>query len=167
MLRRNLRFLVADTTSVDDGGQPTRHQLSLFAPQKVKDLAIFILEDRADFASQGEATLKDYPWKVAYSTDSIDEGLRIANEADFDVAILDAEVGGNKSDQVASAISGRGIPLVVCTNRPSMALGEELQRGSILQSPSLGEKLRRILEQTDRYRYVPDIKMPESMDRRS
>lgn len=157
MLRQNF----ADATSVDDGGELTRH-LSLFAPQKVKDLAILILENRADFASVGEATLKDFPWKVAYSADSIDEGLRIANEADFDVAILDAEVRGSKSDQVAAAVSGRGIPLVVCTNRPLMALGEELQRGSVLQSPSLGEKLRRVLEQTDRYRHVPETRDDES-----
>jgi hypothetical protein len=152
MFRQNSQFLVPAETPVEKTGYPG-HRLPLFAPRKVKDLTIFILEDKPSFSRLLEATLKDFAWKLVYTADNVDEGLRIADEAEFDVAILDAVVGGRASCQVASAVNKRGIPLLICTNGPSVAFGEQFRKVPILQRPSLGKKLRTILQQTDRYRH--------------
>ena len=152
MFRQNLQFLVPAETSAEKTGYPGP-RLSLFAPRKVKDLTIFILEDKPSFSRPLQATLKDFAWKLAYTADNVDDGFHIANEAEFDVAILDAEVGGRASCQVASAVNKRGIPLLICTNGQSVTFGEQLGKVPILRRPSLGTKLRTILQQADRYRH--------------
>lgn len=130
-----------------------RKPLSLFGPDKVKNLIVFILEDKPIGLVYPGASLKDFAWKGVHTADTVDKGLRIASEAHFDVAILDAEVGGFESSPVALAVSKRGIPIVFCTTNPSQSLAGKLKKASVLQKPSPGEKLRAVLELADPRRH--------------
>ena len=124
--------------------------LSLFAPYEIKNLNVFILEEKV--LGSEAAGVKDFAWKRVFIANTVSEGLRIATEAEFDVAILDAEVGGMDSAPVALALSKRAIPLVFCTTKHSESLAGEFGRTLVLRNPTPGEKLRAVLQQADPHR---------------
>ena len=123
--------------------------LSIFAPRQVRGLSVFILEDLLPVSESRLAGFKDFPWKEVYLAHDVEEGLRIANAAEFDLAMLDATVGGNDTSEVATVISKRGLPIVICTRSPSQGKHLRLKKIAILQDPSPGEKLRAALQIAD------------------
>ena len=124
--------------------------LPLFAPYEIRNLTVFILQEK--ILGSEPADIKDFAWKRVYIANSVSEGLRLATEAEFDVAILDAEVGGIDSSQVASALNRRAIPLIFCTTKHSELLAGEFGMALVLRNPSPGEKLRAVLQQADPHR---------------
>jgi DNA-binding response OmpR family regulator len=150
MLRQNEFTVIADSSVSKPLPAPKR--VALFAPLKVNTLKVLILEQNISASEQHEATLKDYAWKSAHTAETIDEGLRLAIDGAYDVAILDAMVGGQGTFEVASAASKRGIPIVLCTNGDGPtypAYAEKLRNVIVLKRPALGEKLRAVLKQAD------------------
>lgn len=134
------------TTSLEEVQKP----LPLFVPYKIKNLTVFILEERVSGSEQSKAGLKDFAWKHVYISNVVSEGFRIATEAQFDVAVLDTEVGGVDSSLVAAAVSNRGIPLVLCTHKHCEPLVRQFEKTLVLHNPSPGEKLRAVVQQADR-----------------
>jgi DNA-binding response OmpR family regulator len=147
MLRQNEFTVIADSSVSKPLPAPKR--VALFAPLKVNTLKVLILEQNISASEQHEATLKDYAWKSAHTVETIDEGLRLAIDGAYDVAILDAMVGGQGTFEVASAASKRGIPIVLCTNGDGPAYAQRLRNVIVLRRPALGEKLRAVLKQAD------------------
>ena len=137
----------SSTTSLKDVQKP----LPLFVPYEIKSLTVFILEERVSGSEQSKAGLKDFAWERVYISNGVSEGLRIATEAQFDVAVLDAEVGGVDSSLVAAAVSKRGIPLVLCTHKHFEPV-RQFENTLVLRNPSPGEKLRAVVQQADPHR---------------
>ena len=138
----------SSTTSLKDVQKP----LPLFVPYEIKSLTVFILEERVSGSEQSKAGLKDFAWERVHISNSVSEGLRIATEAKFDVAVLDAEVGGVDSSLVAAAVSKRGIPLVLCTHKHFEPPVRQFENTLVLRNPSPGEKLRAVVQQADPHR---------------
>jgi hypothetical protein len=147
MLRQN-EFTVIAYPSVTKS-LPAPKRVALFAPRKVNTLKVLILEQNISASERYEATLKDYAWKSAHTAETIDEGLRLAVGGAYDVAIVDALVGGQGTFEVASAACKRGIAIVLCTNGDGPAYAEKLRNVIVLKRPALGEKLRAVLKQAD------------------
>ena len=127
--------------------QPLR-SLSIFAPHQVKNISVFILEERLP-AGSPLANFKDFPWRKVYVTHNVNDALHMADVGQFDVAMLDASVGGKDTSEVALFISKKGIPIVICTRSFSQGKPLGFDKALILQHPSPGEKLRATLQITD------------------
>jgi hypothetical protein len=121
---------------------------SIFAPHQVRGLSVFILENLPP-AGSVLAGFKDFPWREVYLAHDVEEGLLIANVAEFDVAMLDASVGGTDTSEVALAINKRGLPIVICASGSPQRNQIGLKKATILQTPSPGEKLRAALQIAD------------------
>src|SRR5260370_14008122 len=76
---------------------------------------VLVVEDEAMLSLNLEAMLLDLGCVVAGTADKLDDALQMARTSDFDVALLDINLGGKRADPVADAIRARGTPIVFVT----------------------------------------------------
>ena len=76
----------------------------------------------------------------------IGEAIRLAQSADFDLAILDVNVNGKVISPVADLISARNRPFIFATGYGSSGLPEEYRDRPALQKPFQLETLGRMID---------------------
>jgi DNA-binding response OmpR family regulator len=76
---------------------------------------ILVVEDEFVIAAMVVDMLEDNGAVVVGPAPTLEAALRSARETELDAAVLDINVGGRRSDPVAEALSGRGVPLVFAT----------------------------------------------------
>jgi CheY-like chemotaxis protein len=79
--------------------------------------------------------LVDLGHSIAAEAGEIDEALRLAESADFDLAILDVNVNGRTIEPVAKAVERRKLPLLFSTGYSVDALPESFRGRPSLQKP--------------------------------
>jgi CheY-like chemotaxis protein len=103
---------------------------------------VLVVEDEAILSLDLEAMLLDLGCMIAGSADKLDDALQMARTADFDVALLDVNLGGKRVDPVAEAIRARGIPIVFVTG-----YGRTAASGLVLEKPYDAAALEQILNE--------------------
>ena len=103
---------------------------------------VLVVEDEAMLALHLEAMLLDLGCVVAGTADKLDDAMRMAGTSDFDVALLDINLGGKRVDPVADAIRARGTPIVFVTG-----YGRTAATGLVLEKPYDAATLERILNE--------------------
>ena len=79
--------------------------------------------------------LVDFGHSIAAEAGEIDEALRLAESADFDLAILDVNVNGKTIEPVARVVERRKVPLLFSTGYSVDALPESFRGRPSLQKP--------------------------------
>lgn len=74
---------------------------------------------------------------VAGEAANTPDALRLARTADFDVAILDINVGGSRIDPVAAIIYSRGLPFIFASGYGAVGAPEVYRDRTVLQKPFL------------------------------
>jgi DNA-binding response OmpR family regulator len=77
---------------------------------------------------------------VAGTANKLDDAMQIARTSDFDVALLDVNLGGKRVDPVAEAIRARGTPIIFVTG-----YGRTAASGLVLEKPYGPTDLERML----------------------
>lgn len=103
---------------------------------------VLIVEDEAMLSLNLEAMLRDLGCVVTGTADKLDDALRIARTCDFDVALLDVNIGGKRVDPVAEEIRARGTPIVFVTG-----YGKTAASGLVLEKPYNAAALERVLSE--------------------
>jgi CheY-like chemotaxis protein len=103
---------------------------------------VLVVEDEAILSLDLEAMLLNLGCMVAGSADKLDDALQKARTSDFDVALLDVNLGGKRVDPVAEAIRARGIPIVFVTG-----YGRTAASGLVLEKPYDAAALEQILNE--------------------
>jgi CheY-like chemotaxis protein len=103
---------------------------------------VLVVEDEAILSLDLEAMLLDLGCMVAGTADKLDDALQMARTSDFDVALLDVNLGGKRVDPVAEAIRARGIPIVFVTG-----YGRTAASGLVLEKPYDAAALEQILNE--------------------
>ena len=75
-------------------------------------MRIALVEDEPLIALDVEQIIVDAGLEVAGIASTLESALELAASADFDVAILDANLGGKSAGPVADVLRKRGIPFV-------------------------------------------------------
>lgn len=101
-----------------------------------------IVEDEAMLSLNLEAMLRDLGCVVAGKADKLDNALDMARTSDFDVALLDVNIGGKRVDPVAEEIRARGAPIVFVTG-----YGKTVASGLVLEKPYDAAALERMLRE--------------------
>jgi DNA-binding response OmpR family regulator len=91
---------------------------------------VLVVEDEAMLSLELEAMLLDMGCVIAGTAAKLDDALRIARSAEFDVALLDVNLGGKRVDPVAEAIRARGTPIIFVTG-----YGKTAASGLVLAKP--------------------------------
>src|SRR5262249_55530342 len=103
---------------------------------------VLVVEDEAMLSLNLEAMLLDLGCVVAGTADKLDNALQLARTSDFDVALLDINLGGKRVDPVADAIGAGGPPIVFVTG-----YGKTAAWGLVLEKPYDAAALERMLNE--------------------
>jgi PAS domain S-box-containing protein len=107
---------------------------------------ILIVEDEPLVALQLQSTLEDEGYEVVGPAMTLAEGLRLAENCKFDLALLDINLGTENSGPIALQLSDRRIPFVFSTGyTDSSTLPEQFRSIDRLQKPYSIEEIRRII----------------------
>jgi DNA-binding response OmpR family regulator len=107
---------------------------------------ILVVEDEMLIAMIIEDALKDSGGEIVGPVATLEKALKLAEEGEFDAAILDVTIRGGEVYPVAELLLKRGIPFVFSSGYGDWALPEELRDKPRLTKPftaaALEEQLR-------------------------
>ncbi|WP_245329211.1 response regulator [Bradyrhizobium centrolobii] len=98
-------------------------------------LRVLVIEDEALVMMLLEDTLAEAGCEIAGVASRVDEALEKAAALTFDVAVLDVNLNGRQTFDVARCIAGRGIPFVFATGYGAASLLSGFGDTPILQKP--------------------------------
>jgi CheY-like chemotaxis protein len=116
-------------------------------------MRVLIVDDEPIIAMDMEMLILEAGYEIAGIVGKIEKALSFVEGDDFDVAILDANLGGTNSAPVANALSARGMPFVVVSGYEADQQHAALRAAPCLQKPvsssQLIETLKRVVEATE------------------
>lgn len=110
---------------------------------KLAGLRVLIVEDEPIVAMMLEDMLGDLGCELAGTASTIDEGLRLAEAGGIDIALLDVNLNGLRSDPIAEALAAAGTPFVYATGYGAAAVAGTASR--VLQKPYSMMQLSEVL----------------------
>jgi CheY-like chemotaxis protein len=108
--------------------------------------SVFLVEDEAMIRMMVADMLEELGYSVAAEAGEINEAIRLAQSAEFDIAILDVNVNGKVISPVAELIMARNRPFIFATGYGSSGLPEQYRDRPALQKPFQLETLARMLD---------------------
>jgi len=103
--------------------------------EDLKKLRILVVEDEALILALIEDMLDEIGCTVAGSASTVQQALQKSSGTDFDVAILDVNLGGTAVFPVAEAMRARGTPVIFTTGAGVESLPSSWQASPILKKP--------------------------------
>ncbi|TKT73373.1 response regulator [Afipia massiliensis] len=108
--------------------------------------SILLVEDEVMIRMMVADMLEELGYTISGEAGDIDEGIRLVQAIDFDIAILDVNVNGRVITPVAEAVQMRGLPFVFATGYGAQGLPEKFRDRPTLQKPFQIETLARTIE---------------------
>ncbi|MBB5050162.1 CheY-like chemotaxis protein [Afipia massiliensis] len=108
--------------------------------------SILLVEDEVMIRMMVADMLEELGYTISGEAGDIDEGIRLVQAVDFDIAILDVNVNGRVITPVAEAVQMRGLPFVFATGYGAQGLPEKFRDRPTLQKPFQIETLARTIE---------------------
>lgn len=105
------------------------------APQSLRGRHILVIEDEPLVAMDTEAHLVSAGCNVVGPAATVDEAKRLIDETVFDAALLDANLGGDPVDEVAAALTRKGIPFAFATGYGREALPHGFRDRPVITKP--------------------------------
>ncbi len=109
--------------------------------------SVFLVEDEVMIRMMVADMLEELGYRVVAEAGDIAEALKLAQSADFDLAILDVNVNGKVISPVADVLAARDRPFIFATGYGSSGLPAEYRDRPALQKPFQIETLGRVIEQ--------------------
>ena len=109
--------------------------------------SVFLVEDEVMIRMMVADMLGELGYSIAAEAGEINEAIRLAQSAEFDLAILDVNVNGKVISPVADLIAARNRPFIFATGYGSSGLPAEYRDRPALQKPFQIETLGRMIDQ--------------------
>ncbi|WP_298106159.1 response regulator [Bradyrhizobium sp.] len=109
--------------------------------------SVFLVEDEVMIRMMVADMLEELGYRVVGEAGDIGEAMKLAQSAEFDLAILDVNVNGKVISPVAELIAARNLPFIFATGYGSSGLPAEYRDRPALQKPFQIETLARVIEQ--------------------
>jgi|SRR6266851_34907 CheY-like chemotaxis protein len=107
---------------------------------------ILVVEDELMIRMLLEDMLAELGYTIAAAAAHLDEALEAAQNADFDIAILDVNLNGKPISPVADALVARGMPFVFATGYGEGGLPDIYRDRPTLKKPFQLESLKHTLQ---------------------
>jgi len=107
---------------------------------------VLVVEDEVMIAMLIEDMLAELGHEVVGPAMRLDEAVRLAKEAEIDMAILDVNLGGTVSFPVADVLRERGIPFIFATGYGSKGIADEYRSTITLAKPFEARTMARAFE---------------------
>jgi CheY-like chemotaxis protein len=108
--------------------------------------SVLLVEDEVLIRIMIAAMVEELGHVVAAEAGNIEAGCDLAENADFDLALLDVNVGGAMITPVAEVIERRGLPFLFATGYATTGLPKAFQGKPVLRKPFPIEQLRDALD---------------------
>lgn len=107
---------------------------------------ILIVEDETMIRMLLADMLEELGYTIAGEAGRIDDALAVANDAEFDLAILDVNLNGDPITPVAEILAARGLPFVFATGYGVRGLPEGFRDRPTLYKPFQIDALKATME---------------------
>lgn len=111
------------------------------------DASILVVEDESILAMLLEDFLGDLGYAQPAVASTVRQALRVLDTQAVTFAILDINLGGEKSFPIADALDARGIPYIFMTGYGPAGVPDRLQGRYVLQKPYGADALKEALAQ--------------------
>lgn len=108
--------------------------------------SVLLVEDETMIRMLVSDMLSDLGYVIAAEAGDIDQAIKLAQSAKFDLAILDVNVNGKIISPVAEAVALRNLPFVFATGYGAEGLPEKYRDYPALQKPFKIETLQQAIE---------------------
>ena len=102
---------------------------------KAHRLSVFLVEDEAIVRMMIAGMVAELGHDVVAEAGNITDALKLAKTADFGIAILDINVGGQRIEPVAEILHDRHVPFVFASGYGAAGLPERYRDRTVLQKP--------------------------------
>src|SRR6201746_247912 len=97
--------------------------------------SVFLVEDEVMIRMMVSDMLEELGYRVVAEAGEVNEAMKLAQSADFDIAILDVNVNGKVISPVAELIQARNLPFIFATGYGSSGLPAGLRHRPALPKP--------------------------------
>jgi CheY-like chemotaxis protein len=112
----------------------------------IKNAAFFLVEDEALLRMMTAEMLEELGHRVVAEAGTINAAEPLARTAQFDLAVLDINVGGTYITSIAQIIADRGLPFIFVSGYGSEGRPVSFQDRPALRKPFLIESLAEMIE---------------------
>ncbi|HVV40754.1 MAG TPA: response regulator [Nitrobacter sp.] len=109
--------------------------------------SVFLVEDEVMIRMMVADMLVDLGYRIVAEAGDIENAVKLARTATFDIAILDVNVNGKVISPVAEVIAARNRPFIFATGYGTQGLPPEFRDRPALQKPFQIETLASMVEQ--------------------
>jgi len=106
---------------------------------------ILVVENEMLVLMMTEDMLADLGCESVTSAATVDQALALIDAEGFDAALLDMNLGGDKSFPVADALAARGVPFIFSTGYTGHDMREGYRDRPVLKKPFRYEDLTGVL----------------------
>lgn len=106
---------------------------------KPHQASVFLVEDETLIRMMVAGMVEGLGHTVVAEAGNIGDALKLAQTADFEIAILDINVGGNRIEPVAEIISDRCLPFIFASGYGTAGMPEKFRDRTVLQKLCLSE----------------------------
>ncbi len=114
--------------------------------QGARRLRVLIVEDESLVAMLVEDMLMDLGHEIVSIAGRLDDAVANAREADIDLAVVDLNLNGQRTDAVAEVLHERGVPFVFATGYGSAGVIQDWKQTPVLQKPFQPRELERAID---------------------
>ena len=113
----------------------------------MRQAAILLVEDNALVRLMIAAMVEELGHRVVAQAGTLDEARRLAETAEFDIALLDINLSDQSVAPVAEIIEMRGLPFLFVTGNQTSGLPERLKGKPLLSKPFVASTLGAFIEE--------------------
>jgi CheY-like chemotaxis protein len=107
---------------------------------------VLIVEDESLVAILIEDMLIELGYEIAAVAARAEQAMRYARDLQLDLALLDLNLSGQRTDEVAGVLTERGVPFVFATGYGVAGVTDEWRDVPVLQKPFQIEELERAIK---------------------
>jgi CheY-like chemotaxis protein len=112
----------------------------------LKGKKILVIEDEPLLSMDMEASLVEVGCEVAGPAGTLAKAKQLIASADYEAALLDANLAGESVDELAAALTQRNIPFAFVTGYGTDALPQGFREARVLGKPFGKQQLRSVVQ---------------------
>ena len=114
---------------------------------KPRQVAMFLVEDETLIRMMIAGMAEELGHTVVAEAGNINDALTLARTANFEIAVLDINVAGERIEPVAEIVAGRDLPIIFASGYGVAGAPQNFRDRPILQKPFSIERFGKAIEE--------------------